>query len=204
MPRTRGEAITVCFTPSGRHERYPLDHKLYWHSKGYETTMRTLERLAAKYPIQLEVINGNQVSHVRLDLEEYIGGDIVPKLVEQNQRNFGNSKRRFLHLDITSDYLPQVDLILSRDCLVHFPFSEISAALKNFKSSQSTYLLTTTFTGPRPNLDIPMGEWRTLNLQMPPFNFHPPLRLINEKCTENNGTYADKCLGLWRLEDLRV
>jgi len=99
----------------------------------------------------------NWLKHVRLDLEEYIGGDIVPKLVEQNQRNFGNSKRRFLHLDITSDYLPQVDLILSRDCLVHFPFSEISAALKNFKSSQSTYLLTTTFTGPRPNLDIPMG-----------------------------------------------
>lgn len=146
----------------------------------------------------------NWLKHVRLDLEEYIGGDIVPTLVEQNQRNFGNSQRRFLHLDITSDYLPQVDLIFCRDCLVHFPFSEIADALKNFKRSRSKYLLTTTFTNPRPNLDIPMGEWRTLNLQMAPFNFPPPLRLINEKCTENNGTYADKCLGLWRLEDLRV
>ena len=146
----------------------------------------------------------NWLKHVRLDLEEYIGGDIVPKLVEQNQRHFGNTQRRFLHLDITSDYLPQVDLILCRDCLVHFPFSEITATLKNFKRSQSRYLLTTTFTGPRPNMDIPMGEWRTLNLQMAPFNLLPPLRLINEKCTENNGTYADKCLGLWRLEDLPV
>jgi len=144
----------------------------------------------------------NWMKHVRLGLEEYIGGDIVPTLVEQNQRHFGNSSRRFLHLDITNDYLPQVDLILCRDGLVHFPLSEIIETLKNFKRSQSKYLLTTTFTGPRPNIDIPMGEWRPLNFQSAPFNFPPPLRLLNEKCTEANGTYADKCLGLWRLEDV--
>jgi SAM-dependent methyltransferase len=146
----------------------------------------------------------NWLKHVELGVDEYIGGDIVSMLVEQNERTFGNGKRRFLHLDITSDYLPEVDLILCRDCLVHFPFTEIIAALKNFKRSHSKYLLTTTFTGPRPNVDIPMGEWRTLNLQQAPFNFPPPLRLINEKCTEANGAYADKCLGLWRLDDLRL
>jgi Capsular polysaccharide synthesis protein/Glycosyl transferase family 2 len=144
----------------------------------------------------------NWMKHVRLGTEQYIGGDIVPTLVEQNQRIFGDSERRFIHLDITRDYLPQVDLIFCRDCLVHFPLTEIANALTNFKRSQSKYLLTTTFTGQRENTEITTGEWRPLNLQLSPFNFPPPLRLINEKCAEVNGTYADKCLGLWRLEDI--
>jgi hypothetical protein len=41
-----------------------------------------------------------------------------------------------------------------------------------------------------------------LNLQLPPFNFPAPLRLIEENCTEDGGKYADKSLGLWRLSDL--
>jgi mannosyltransferase OCH1-like enzyme len=144
----------------------------------------------------------NWLKHVRLDLEEYIGGDIVPALVEQNQKQFADKQRRYLHLDITRDHLPQVDLILCRDCLVHFPLAEVTQALKNFKRSRSRYLLTTTFTGPRRNTEIATGEWRTLNLQLPPFNFPPPLRLVNEKCTEVNGMYSDKGLGLWRLDSL--
>ena len=62
-PGEKDETITVCYTPSGRHERYPDGHKLYWHSKGYATTMRVLERLSARYPLRLEVIDGRQVSH---------------------------------------------------------------------------------------------------------------------------------------------
>ncbi|MCU1264369.1 MAG: hypothetical protein JWM21_687 [Acidobacteria bacterium] len=146
----------------------------------------------------------NWMKHVRLGIDQYIGGDIVPTIVAQNQSTFGDSERRFLHLDITRDYLPQVDLIFCRDCLVLLPLAEVDRALKNFKRSQSKYLLTTTFTGARPNAEIATGAWRPLNLQLPPFNFPPPLRLINEKCTEVRGTYADKCLGLWRLDDLPI
>jgi SAM-dependent methyltransferase len=146
----------------------------------------------------------NWMRHLSLGIDEYVGVDVVPTLVEQNQKQFGNSERRFLNLDITSDYLPQVDLILCRDCLGHLPLGEIAKALRNFKRSQSKYLLTTTFTGTRPNLEIEAGDWRPLNLQLPPFNLPAPFRLINEKCTEVNGIYADKCLGLWRLENLPV
>ncbi|MDT5293478.1 MAG: hypothetical protein QOJ76_358, partial [Acidobacteriota bacterium] len=62
-PEPKGDAITICYTPSGKHERYPTEHRLYWHSKGYETTMRVLERLAARYALRLEVIRDRQVSH---------------------------------------------------------------------------------------------------------------------------------------------
>ncbi|MDB4916775.1 MAG: hypothetical protein JWM95_4419 [Gemmatimonadetes bacterium] len=55
--------ITIAYTPSGRHESYPQGHRLYWHGKGYHTTMAVLDRLAARHQLQLEVIRARQVSH---------------------------------------------------------------------------------------------------------------------------------------------
>ena len=64
-------------------------------------------------------------------------------------------------------------------------------------------LLATTFTGRTENLDIATGgDWRPLNLQIPPFSFPPPLRLVNEGCTEGRNMFTDKSLGFWRLADL--
>ena len=63
MPGTKPDVVTICYTPSGRHERYPAGHRLYWHSKGYETTMHVLDRLAATLPIRLEVVRGQQLAH---------------------------------------------------------------------------------------------------------------------------------------------
>lgn len=106
-------------------------------------------------------------------------------------------------LDLTRDRLPTVDLVLCRDCLVHLSFAQAQQALANIAASGARYLLTTTFTGRSENADIPTGKWRALNLQRPPFNLPQPLELINERCTEKDGRYADKSLGLWPVADLR-
>jgi len=55
--------ITICYTPSGKHDAYPENHRLYWHSKGYATTMAILEKLAKHHPLKLEVIRAQQLSH---------------------------------------------------------------------------------------------------------------------------------------------
>ena len=88
---------------------------------------------------------------------------------------------------------------------MHLTYDDIYKVITNFKRSQSRYLLTTTFIDRDKNVDL-VGKdiWRTLNLQLEPFNFPQPLLLINENCTEVDGRYADKCLGLWRLDDLLV
>ncbi|NTV94172.1 MAG: class I SAM-dependent methyltransferase [Thiobacillus sp.] len=130
---------------------------------------------------------------------EYIGADIVPELIQRNQELYGDSRHRFLALDLTRDQLPTADLILARDVLVHLSFEDILAALRNIKRSGAEYLLTTTFTARPRNVDIRTGNWRPLNLQAPPFNFPEPLALINEKCTEGDGSWGDKSLGLWRV-----
>ncbi len=133
---------------------------------------------------------------------EYIGADIVPEVIEVNQRLYGSEHVRFLHLDMMNDALPIVDLVMSRDVLVHFSFSDIFLALKNLQNSGAKYLLTTTFTNRSRNKDIATGQWRPLNLEKPPFNFPKPLKLINEKCTEGDGSWGDKSLGLWRIQDI--
>jgi hypothetical protein len=46
------------------------------------------------------------------------------------------------------------------------------------------------------------GDWRPLNLERPPFNFPPPAELLAEGCTEAEGRFLDKCLGLWAIKDL--
>jgi hypothetical protein len=69
--------------------------------------------------------------------------------------------------------------------------------------SGSAFLLTTTFPGVRVNEKLNQKvRWRPLNLTRPPFDFPPPLRVLNEGCTEDQGRWADKSLGLWRLADL--
>ncbi|HSZ60713.1 MAG TPA: glycosyltransferase [Terriglobales bacterium] len=63
QPGPKHPQLTICYTPSGKHEVYSADHRLYWHSKGYDTTMRVLERLGRRFSIRLEVIRTQQVSH---------------------------------------------------------------------------------------------------------------------------------------------
>jgi hypothetical protein len=131
---------------------------------------------------------------------DYIGGDIVPQLVEGNQRQFGGDTRRFARMDIVCHRLPTVDLVLCRDCLVHLSYEDAFRALSNIKRSGSTYLLTTTCFARQSNRDIRTGDWRPLNLCIPPFSFAPPLRLIDEKAPQEG--FRDKSLGLWRIADL--
>jgi hypothetical protein len=136
---------------------------------------------------------------VKLDIE-YIGGDIVDGLTRNNQERYGSKSKRFINLDILQDELPKVDLVFCRDCLVHFSYQHIFRAFKSIKSSGSTYLLTTTFVGKERNENIPTGAWRPINLQLPPFNFPAPIKLIDEECPLDN--YRDKHLGLWKTDDI--
>jgi len=102
----------------------------------------------------------------------------------------------------TRDSLPSADVILCRDCLVHFAFADIWRALRNFRASGARYLLTTTFLEHEQNEDIEDGDWRMLNLRRPPFDFAAPFDVLIEGCVEGDGAYADKALGLWRIADL--
>lgn len=132
----------------------------------------------------------------------YIGGDIVSAVIDINKARFGTPFRTFQVLDLTRDPLPTADLLLCRDCLVHLSFADAHAALANVSRAPIRYFLTTTFPDCSRNDDIVSGDWRVINLELPPFNLPPPLRLIGERCSEANGLFADKSLALYRVQDL--
>ena len=119
-----------------------------------------------------------------LDVERYIGADIVESLIETNRHEFERNGVEFRCLDLSRDPLPKADLVFSRDCLVHLSYSDASNMLANFKRSAARYLLMTTFTDHRRNDDLGSKFWRPLNMQLPPFRFPSPVAVINEGCTE--------------------
>lgn len=141
-----------------------------------------------------------------LPVETYIGADIVEAIIHNLQGIYQGSRTgteyRFCVLDLTQSNLPKVDMVLCRDCLVHFSYKSIAKVIDNLKRSGATYLLTTTFTELPGNIDIQDGDWRPLNLEAAPFRFAKPEKIINEKCTEVDGAYSDKSLGLWKIASL--
>jgi hypothetical protein len=143
------------------------------------------------------------MKNVDLSKVNYIGADIVTDLISKNTLKYEQDNIKFRKLNLIQDELPKVDLIFCRDCLVHLSFKDIFLSLNNICNSQSSYLLTTTFTDRDHNLDIFAGQWRTLNLELSPFLLPTPIKVINEGCTEVDMKYTDKSLALWRIKDIK-
>lgn len=149
----------------------------------------------------------NWMRHVSLEGVAYVGADIVPELVEKLSIEFHDSDRKFLTLSAVNDNLPgSFDAIFCRDLLVHLSTQDIMSALRNFKASGSTYLLTTHFTDLRKYKNLPLLSlgvgWRPINFNLAPFGFPLPELILNEGCTEAAGAYSDKSIAVWRLKEL--
>lgn len=142
--------------------------------------------------------DGAWMAQLAYPLERYIGIDVVPAVIADATAAHAGPGREYRVGDLIRDPLPQADLVLCRDCLVHLPFAEGMEALANLRRSGSTWLLATTFPERTANADIRMGRWRPLNLCLPPYSLPAPERLLDEQFTADP-RYADKALGLWRL-----
>jgi len=171
--------------------------------KSTEVIRRELPELFKKFEIKsvLDIPCGdfNWMQHVDMTNVDYIGADIVEKMIDSNKNNFVNVE--FKVLDLTESELPKVDLIFVRDLLGHFNYQNVNKALQNIIRSGSKYLLTTSFTRWHYNVDIENGGWRPINLMLQPFSLKP-IYLINEDCFEGNGQYNDKCLLLFEIKRL--
>lgn len=159
-----------------------------------------LPRLVKQYGVKtfLDLPCGDLVwmKNVNLDAD-YIGADIVREIIEENESRYPD--KRFMLMDVIKDRLPPVDMLFCRDCFVHLSNKNIVKALDNIRASDIKYLIATTFPGVTINQNIVTGDWRPINLELPPFNLSGPLEIINEGCTDAHGNYGDKSIGVWRL-----
>jgi len=153
-----------------------------------------LKRLSIKSLVDAPCGDAHWIRHLDYTFDEYIGVDIVPELISRLQGEIGDSNRRFMVGDITTDVLPKADAVLCRDCLVHLSFDLGLCAVKNWASAGFKYVLATTYPEIQ-NRDIETGKWRALDMEAAPFNFPPPMMLIVDG-------RRSKSLGLWKVADL--
>jgi len=168
--------------------------------------LKALEYIIKEYRIKsiIDVPCGdfNWMSKMDLKNINYRGYDIVRSVIKDNNKKFKKSNISFFHSDITDSKLDKADLMIVRDCLVHFSIEDIKKSIFRIKQSRSKYLVSTSFVNVEKNIDIYTADWRPINLEKEPFNFPKPLVTINEKCQEMDGIYVDKSLCLWEINKL--
>ena len=170
-----------------------------------------IEYLIEKYQIVsiLDIPCGdfNWMKEVKLAENQvhYLGCDIVPELIEKNKINYTNDYIKFKEVDLINDNLPEHDLVICRDCLVHFSYEDIRKAIQNIKNSNSKYLLVTSFLNIVNNEDIKTGWWRPIDLRKPPFNYLNPIEIFDEEFTEylnESNKHLKKAMLLYKIKDL--
>jgi SAM-dependent methyltransferase len=101
----------------------------------------------------------------------YDGFDIVPRVVERNQREFSSPDINFHLFDGDFSRLPDADLFLAKDVLQHWSDSEIVQFIPELK--RFPIALLTNCVNPRgetTHSDIADGGFRYLDLRQPPYN----------------------------------
>jgi len=123
--------------------------------------------------------------HINWGDVEYTGYDVVESIIESDKERFGKEGRTFIQADILNTEIPEADLLICKDVLIHFPNNRVNELLE--KTSHIKYRLFTNclyFSSNeklRPgedadevnaqlNTDIPLGKFRVLDLRSEPFN----------------------------------
>jgi len=126
---------------------------------------------------------------------DYTGGDIVSKMIVENEHNYPNYK--FIHIDVVNNTLPTVDLLFTRDLLIHLSNNDILKLIKNIANSSIKYWLVSNYKDPI-NEDVCTGHHRPVNLRSKPFNFPEPLVIFDD-----SAGIVERHMALWEVESLR-
>ena len=132
---------------------------------------------------------------------DYIGGDIVPEVVEMARRNSPNPDYQFRVFDITQDDFPAADVWLCRDVLFHLSYANIWKALENFCRSNVGMMLVTTHTaGNFENYDIWTGDFRLVDLFKKPFSL--PKSIVVDRFPDYAPPMPERDMVLIRRQDI--
>ena len=202
-----------------RKKIYTDIYKLnYWNSSesvsGGGSELKTTENIRKELPILFEKFNIKSVLDIpcgdfnwmkEINWQElgidYMGSDIVEEIIKTNIEKYitENHHLNFSVADIIKDELPKVDLIIVKDCFIHFSLNDIKLSLQNIKRSGSKYVLITNGTDlVKKNDEIETGGgYRGLNFELEPFNFPKPIYEIET-------LVHDSKLSMWKIEDIRI
>lgn len=145
------------------------------------------------------------IKQLNFDNISYLGGDIVKELIDSNQRQFGSEKIQFVNFDLTKDSIPTYDLLIIRDCFVHFSFENIEKSISLLTASDVKYVAITNFPKHRLNYNITTGDWRPINMERAPFNFPLPYHQVLEDVDPRyKREFKGKSITIWKVSDLKA
>ncbi len=183
-----------------------------------DTLIENIPSILTKYNISsfLDVPCGdfNWMREIDFGSTVYIGGDIVPDIIENNINLYSSDMRNFKVIDIMLDPLPSVDMIFVRDCFIHFSTDFVMQSIVNISRSSIKYLCVThdLDKGRYPdgkNIELGVMEsgvhyyFRPLNFELPPFSFPPPIDYIPEPEIRNmaGGQFV---MAIWDMNQVRA
>ena len=143
------------------------------HTRGY---VRFLEKYISDNKVNSVVDMGcgdwQFSKNLRLGEAKYHGFDVVPSVIERNTRIYSTDQVCFSLYSGDPAELPSADLLIVKDVLQHLCDATVHQALKNF-GRYAQILITNCVNprGPTINRDISDGDFRYLDVRLPPFNF---------------------------------
>ena len=150
------------------------------------------------------------MSKVDLNNINYIGCDVVPDLIKSNNKIFKKPNVNFLVKDLIKEDLPQSDLIIVRDLLVHLDDSDIVECLYNIKKTNYKYIGITNYPNLEENKKRLLGDylrfgdkWRAINLTKEPYNLPEPtfnLSDNNDLASIDKGKY----ISIWENKNFNL
>ena len=108
----------------------------------------------------------------------YRGIDVVPNIIQGNQRLYGvqgsvhfNLINDLRDLKLRSELLQDADLLIVKDILIHQSNADIHYFIDNILPNVKFALITNDYTDDDDrNMDIATGSFRPVDLTYPPFN----------------------------------
>jgi SAM-dependent methyltransferase len=131
---------------------------------------RFIERNRVRSVVDLGCGDWQFSRYINWDGTSYLGVDVVPFIVKRNAEKFGSETVRFQAFSGLPD-LPPADLLLCKDVMQHWPNDMVALALDSIRGKYR-YVLLTNDEEPLDlqNRDIPLADWRPLDVRRPPFN----------------------------------
>ena len=108
----------------------------------------------------------------------YAGIDVVPDVIKENQRLYGDRPNYRFHLiddlrdlKLVNNLLQGVDMLIVKDVLIHLPNADIHYFIENILPNVEYALITNDYSNDEDrNVDVSTGKFRPIDLTYPPFN----------------------------------
>jgi hypothetical protein len=141
------------------------------------------------------------MSKLNLNNIKYIGCDIVEDMVIANNKKYSNSRISFIKKNLSCDDLPEADIILVRDLLVHLKYSDIILCLNNIKKYNYKYIAITNFPKLIKNINNKFGDrWKPINFNLKPYLLPKPDFVLPDN--SQIGEYdSQKTIAIWKNEN---